>query len=121
MAELREQRSGLFGGWGLHSPIDWHAPVEGTSREDRNIEINQSHLHSQVEELLTRYGRIDTMWSGFSPDDKGAADRRSRALIPDPAVDSGTTTPGALPPGTSTLQLPVRRPDVAVPAIELFP
>ncbi|GAA0931387.1 alpha-L-fucosidase [Nonomuraea longicatena] len=39
---------------------------------------------------------------------------------PDPAIDSGNTKLGALPPGTLTLRLPVRRPDVAVPVIEIF-
>ncbi|GAA2384049.1 alpha-L-fucosidase [Nonomuraea africana] len=43
-----------------------------------------------------------------------------RRLVPDPARDSGHTKLGALPPGTLTLQLPVQRPDVAVPVIELF-
>jgi alpha-L-fucosidase len=39
-------------------------------------------------------------------------------------VDAGqpaqNTTPGGQPPGALTLQLPVQRPDVAVPVIELF-
>jgi alpha-L-fucosidase len=43
-----------------------------------------------------------------------------RVLVPDPAVDSGHTKLGALPPGTLTLQLPVQRPDVTVPVLELF-
>jgi alpha-L-fucosidase len=43
-----------------------------------------------------------------------------RTLVPDPEMDSGHTKLGALPPGTLTLQLPVRRPDVAVPVIEIF-
>jgi alpha-L-fucosidase len=43
-----------------------------------------------------------------------------RVLAPDPAVDSGHTKLGALAPGTLTLQLPVQRPDVAVPVLELF-
>jgi alpha-L-fucosidase len=30
------------------------------------------------------------------------------------------TTPAAQPPGTLTLTLPSRRPDVAVPVVELF-
>jgi alpha-L-fucosidase len=30
------------------------------------------------------------------------------------------TEPGAPPPGTLTLRLPVRRPDVAIPVVELF-
>ncbi|WP_237771398.1 alpha-L-fucosidase [Kribbella sp. ALI-6-A] len=38
----------------------------------------------------------------------------------DPARAAENTRPGAQPPGTLTLQLPVRRPDVAVPVIELF-
>jgi alpha-L-fucosidase len=38
----------------------------------------------------------------------------------DPTRAAENTRPGAQPPGTLTLQLPVRRPDVAVPVIELF-
>ncbi|MER6945671.1 alpha-L-fucosidase [Nonomuraea sp. NPDC000554] len=85
-----------------HSLIDWHHPhfpVDGlhpawtgdVSNNDRNIAKYQAYLHGQVEELLTRYGRIDTMWFDFSyskrvrngqltPGGKGAADWRSEEL-----------------------------------------
>ncbi|MEU0568794.1 alpha-L-fucosidase [Nonomuraea sp. NPDC005983] len=85
-----------------HSLIDWHHPhfpVDGLhpawtgdlSNKDRNIEKYQAYLHGQVEELLTRYGRIDTMWFDFSyakrvrngrltPGGKGAVDWRSEEL-----------------------------------------
>ncbi|MET7328391.1 alpha-L-fucosidase [Nonomuraea sp. NPDC005650] len=85
-----------------HSLIDWHHPhfpidglhpayIEDKIHDGRNIEIYQSYLHNQVEELLTRYGRIDTMWFDFSyskrvrdgrltPGGKGAADWRSEEL-----------------------------------------
>jgi alpha-L-fucosidase len=39
---------------------------------------------------------------------------------PDPDDEPYATRPGAQPPGTLTLELPVRRPDVAIPVIELF-
>ncbi|WBQ01902.1 alpha-L-fucosidase [Kribbella sp. CA-293567] len=39
---------------------------------------------------------------------------------PDPSRLHENTQPGGQPPGTLTLQLPVRRPEVAVPVIELF-
>jgi alpha-L-fucosidase len=41
-------------------------------------------------------------------------------IEPDPTRVAENTQPGSQPPGTLTLQLPVRRPDVAVPVIELF-
>ncbi|MGP3964196.1 alpha-L-fucosidase [Nonomuraea sp. 3N208] len=106
-----------------HSLIDWHHPhfpidglhpayVEGASPDDRNIEKYQSYLHNQVEELLTRYGRIDTMWFDFSyskrvrngkrtPGGKGAADWRSeelaamvRRLQPDTLINDRLEIPG---------------------------
>ncbi|SDH09525.1 alpha-L-fucosidase [Nonomuraea jiangxiensis] len=106
-----------------HSLIDWHHPhfpidglhpayAEGVSNDDRNIEIYQSYLHGQVEELLTRYGRIDTMWFDFSystrvrngqltPGGKGAADWRSeelaalvRRLQPDAMINNRLEIPG---------------------------
>ncbi|RVX42593.1 alpha-L-fucosidase [Nonomuraea polychroma] len=106
-----------------HSLIDWHhahfpidglhpAYAEGATPVDRNIEIYQSYLHNQVEELLTRYGRIDTMWFDFSyskrvrdgkrtPGGKGAADWRSeelaamvRRLQPDILINDRLEIPG---------------------------
>jgi alpha-L-fucosidase len=95
-----------------HSLLDWHHPDfpidglhparrEGVSNNDRNIAKYQAYLHGQVEELLTRYGRIDTMWFDFSstkrrrngkptPGAKGAADWRSAepaALVRKPHAD----------------------------------
>jgi alpha-L-fucosidase len=43
-----------------------------------------------------------------------------RRQVVDPGQDAHKTSLGGLPPGTLTLQLPVQRPDVAVPVIELF-
>jgi alpha-L-fucosidase len=85
-----------------HSLIDWHHPMfpvdglhpayaPGVSNEGRDITKYQAYLHGQVEELLTRYGQIDTMWFDFSystrkrngaltPGGKGAADWRSEEL-----------------------------------------
>lgn len=39
---------------------------------------------------------------------------------PDPNQKAHTIVPGAQPAGTLTIKLPVRRPDVAVPVVELF-
>ncbi len=39
---------------------------------------------------------------------------------PDPDDQPYATRPGAEPAGTLTLDLPVRRPDVAIPVVELF-
>ncbi|QYA92746.1 alpha-L-fucosidase [Streptomyces anulatus] len=63
-----------------HSLIDWHHPsfpVDGThphrddeefkaSAADRDIRDYQRHLHGQVRELLTDYGRIDYLFFDFS-------------------------------------------------------
>lgn len=63
-----------------HSLIDWHHPsfpVDGTHplRDDeefkaaaagRDIRDYQRHLHGQVRELLTDYGRIDYLFFDFS-------------------------------------------------------
>jgi alpha-L-fucosidase len=43
-----------------------------------------------------------------------------RLLEPDPDRAAENTQPGGQPAGTLSLELPVRRPDVAVPVIELF-
>jgi alpha-L-fucosidase len=43
-----------------------------------------------------------------------------RRHVVDPGQPAQNTSPGGQPPGTLTLQLPVARPDVAVPVIELF-
>ncbi|MFI6497452.1 alpha-L-fucosidase [Nonomuraea typhae] len=85
-----------------HSLIDWHHPdfpIDGLHPQfgseeapDRDIAKYRQYLHGQVEELLTRYGRIDTMWLDFSystrrrggrltPGGKGAADWDSPALL----------------------------------------
>ena len=40
--------------------------------------------------------------------------------VAEPGVAASMTEPGAPPPGTLTLRLPVRRPDVAIPVVELF-
>jgi alpha-L-fucosidase len=41
-------------------------------------------------------------------------------LAIDPQQQAQNTTMGGLPPGTLTLELPVQKPPVAVPVIELF-
>jgi alpha-L-fucosidase len=46
-------------GFGVYySQPDWHHPDYRTDRHDRYV----SYLHAQVEELCTRYGRIDAWW-----------------------------------------------------------
>jgi len=92
-----------------HSLIDWHHPhypIDGLHpmREHprmkqinrrRDIAKYRKYLHGQVQELLTRYGKVDIMWFDFSysqrsalPDWKrlgwkgrGKADWRSEKLI----------------------------------------
>jgi alpha-L-fucosidase len=43
-----------------------------------------------------------------------------RREVVDPGAPASMTDPGGPPPGTLTLELPVRRPDVAIPVVELF-
>jgi alpha-L-fucosidase len=43
-----------------------------------------------------------------------------RRTVSDPEQTAQNTTMGGLPPGTLTLELPIQRPDVLVPVIELF-
>ena len=43
-----------------------------------------------------------------------------KMLVVDPDQKAQNTTMGGLPPGTLTLQLPVQRPMVEVPVVELF-
>ena len=41
-----------------YSPPDWHHPDFFTTNQARYVE----YLHGQVRELLTKYGRLDTLW-----------------------------------------------------------
>ena len=43
-----------------------------------------------------------------------------RTSVSDPDQKAWNTNPGGQPPGTLTLHLPTRRPDVALPVVELF-
>lgn len=89
-----------------HSLIDWHHPdydyararglphplsdrplAPGSRRHERYV----GHLHTQVEELLGRYGRVDLLWWDFSSKEfqgdeawrAGELMRRARVLQPD--------------------------------------
>jgi len=68
-------RAGLY-----HSLIDWHhpdyivddlhsmrnSPDRAKMNEPRDQKRYIEYLHGQVEELLTKYGKIDVMWFDFS-------------------------------------------------------
>lgn len=87
-------RVGLY-----HSLIDWHHPqfpVDSLhprrddeefkrAARDRDIRAYADYLHGQVRELLTGYGRIDTMWFDFSypdrSDGKGREEWQSEKLV----------------------------------------
>ena len=100
---LRER--GLGVGF-YHSLIDWHHPqfpIDGlhplrddaeavAANGERDIAVYREYLHGQVRELLTRYGRIDSLFLDFSYVDhihrgtvvwggKGAADWDGEALV----------------------------------------
>ncbi|MEW1696299.1 alpha-L-fucosidase [Streptomyces sp. NPDC093249] len=104
-----------------HSLIDWHHPsfpVDGThpqrddeefkaAEADRDIRDYQRHLHGQVRELLTEYGRIDYLffdfsyegrewWGGKGPDDWDAPRLLDtvRALQPHILVNDRAGLPG---------------------------
>ena len=61
-----------------HSLLDWHHPQFPLDRihpewddatgdpGDRDMRAYADYLHGQVEELLTRYGPVDTLWFDFS-------------------------------------------------------
>lgn len=63
-----------------HSLIDWHHPqfpVDGlhplrddaearAANDRRDVAVYRDYLHGQVRELLTRFGRIDSLWLDFS-------------------------------------------------------
>ncbi len=70
MKEIAEacRRQGLKIGW-YHSIMDWSHPDWGQRRawavqspEPPDMDRFQEHLHKQVTELLTNYGKIDVLW-----------------------------------------------------------
>ncbi|MEW2402064.1 alpha-L-fucosidase [Streptomyces sp. NPDC046862] len=109
-----------------HSLLDWHHPqfpLDGIHPEwddstgdpgDRDISVYADYLHGQVEELLTRYGPVDTLWFDFSyagrirqgrpvVGGKGPAEWRAhelmaliRRLQPDCLVNNRLGVPGDL-------------------------
>jgi alpha-L-fucosidase len=89
-----------------HSLLDWHHPefpldaihpefdesTFETVNAGRDIDAYAQYLHGQVEELLTRYSPVDTMWFDFSypnhtlgdrplPGRKGRNDWQSERLV----------------------------------------
>jgi alpha-L-fucosidase len=96
------RRRGLGVGF-YYSLLDWHHPdfpidglhpayVEGGDFPERDVTKYADYLHGQVEELLTRYGPLDTLWFDFSYSSrirggkpvhagKGKADWRSEELV----------------------------------------
>ncbi|QQA41459.1 alpha-L-fucosidase [Pelagovum pacificum] len=51
-----------------YSQPDWHHPDYRTENHDRYIQ----YLHAQIEELCTRYGKIDVWWfDGLTANEKG--------------------------------------------------
>ncbi|GAA5064592.1 alpha-L-fucosidase [Thermocatellispora tengchongensis] len=99
-----------------HSLIDWHHPhfpldelhpsYGRDTGGDRDIGIYRKYLHGQVEELLTRYAPVDTMWFDFSyptrfPGGKGREDWGSEELVelvrrlsPDTLINDRLDVPG---------------------------
>lgn len=91
----RGMRIGLY-----HSLLDWHHPdfpvdLYHPGRHDeayveraegRDVARYADYLHGQVRELLTAYGRIDSLWFDFSYEGrgfnaKGPKEWRSRELV----------------------------------------
>nr|WP_026682202.1 alpha-L-fucosidase [Priestia megaterium] len=83
-----------------HSLIDWHhehytidglhpqRDDEAERSRERDMVVYQTYLYNQIEELVTKYGRIDYFWFDFSYDDrdwgwskgKGPADWQAEKL-----------------------------------------
>lgn len=78
-----------------YSLIDWHHdqyPAYGDSRhpmreneafkgQDRDIRKYASYLHAQIQELLTNYGNLDTLFFDFSYDNLGSEAWQSVKLV----------------------------------------
>lgn len=101
-----------------YSLIDWHHPEFPVDRmhprrddqefrdatKDRDISKYADYMYKQVEELLTRFGKIDILWFDFSypgEDGKGRDDwqserlvKRIRELQPDIMIDNRLDLPG---------------------------
>jgi alpha-L-fucosidase len=90
---------------GLHiglyySLIDWRIPAwfEGPELNPSGWDAMRNYLHSQVEELLTGYGKIDLFWfDGVWPRTREDLERR------------GTDSADACPPARHHHQQPARR------------
>jgi len=107
---MRRHKQSIYG----CGPCQFTAPPDGryTAKDDRLFLHIFSwpfrHIH-----LSGLAGRVE--FARFLHD--GSEVKREEI---DPAQKPNTIRMGALPPGTLTLKLPVRRPDVIVPVIELF-
>jgi hypothetical protein len=80
-----------------------------------------AYLHGQVRERLTGYRKIDYIFYvkvEYAQLLNDASEIGFRVI--DPAVRAQTTGVGGQPPDTLPLTLPIRRPEVAVPVVELF-
>jgi alpha-L-fucosidase len=81
-----------------YSLLDWHHPEFPIDRmhprrddakfrekaKNRDVRKYADYLHKQVEELLTKFGKIDVIWYDYSypsPDGKGHEDWQSEKLI----------------------------------------
>ena len=83
-------RVGLY-----YSIIDWHHkdyphysdsihPMRGNAaykRENPDFENYLCYMHGQVEELVTRYGKIDILWTDFSYDDMRGEKWKATELV----------------------------------------
>ena len=102
-----------------YSLIDWHHPhftvdklhpmrenqEERKKNAHRNIKKYTDYLHSQVRELLTKFGDIDILWFDFSypgEDGKGRDDWQSQKLLdmirklqPNVMIDNRLNLPGS--------------------------
>jgi len=81
-----------------HSLIDWHHPqfvidrLHSQRNNPQRAKLNKArdqrqyaaYLHGQVRELLTQFGKVDSLWFDFSypgTDGKGRADWQSAPLV----------------------------------------
>ncbi|MFQ4150071.1 alpha-L-fucosidase [Arthrobacter sp. LAPM80] len=102
-----------------------NTPCGQASNEGPDAAKYREYLHGQVRELLTNYGQIDPRahqsLAGkvlYAPLLNDASEVHMMVL--DPGQAGGRMTPAGQAPGTLTMKLPVQRPGVGVPVIELF-
>ncbi len=123
-----------------YSLIDWHHPEFTIDRlhpmrdneemratnQERDMTVYAEYVRNQVRELFTDFGQIDVLFLDFSyPGEDGKV--KYAQLLNDASEINIANKQSAwmakekgFTESTLSLRLPVRKPDVVVPVIELF-